>query len=123
MAYEQPGFKPTGLKAGADLSTAQFFAVKISGDLLVALAGDGEKSIGILQNDPTSGQAATIVAQGICKAKLGASVTAGQSLASDASGKLIPAASGKTVVAQALEAGSNNELKHVYMTLESAPLA
>jgi len=46
--------------AGEDLSSSQFCAVKLSAANTVVLCGVGEQAVGILQNAPTSGQAATV---------------------------------------------------------------
>lgn len=99
-AFQVPGFKPGCLVAGADLSAKQFYAVKLNSAGEVVLAGDGELSIGLLQNKPVSGEACEIDMDGISKAVMGGTTAnANTKLASDGNGKLITAASGKHVVA------------------------
>lgn len=105
MSIEVAGFKPGIHEAGADLSTKQFLAVKISADFKVDVSGDGELSMGVLQNDPVLGEAAEIEMDGISKAIIGAAVAFGAKLAADAAGKLITAVATKHVVAIAQEAG------------------
>jgi hypothetical protein len=79
--------------AGADLSGKQFYAVKISAARTVALgAAATDRCIGILQNDPASGQAAVVRMIGLSKAISGAAVTVGAEVTSDAAGKLIDVA-------------------------------
>jgi len=107
MAVEVPGFKPGILKAGADLSLSQFLAVKLDGNGDLVLAGDGDLAAAMLQNKPQTGQGCEIDMDGISKAVSGASFSIGDKLAADANGKLITAASGKHVVAVALEAAAN----------------
>lgn len=99
--------------AGADLSANQFFAVKqsTSTDRNVILANTGGEAIrGILQNKPTSGAAANICTFGISKAIAGATITVGQRLMTDASGKLIPATGTNHGVALALTAAATSEI-------------
>lgn len=111
MAFEAPLYKIPGLKAAADLSAKQFKVMKMVGSLSVNVAGDGEAGMGILQNLPSaSGQAAEVVALGVSKVLAGDTITAGQRLASDANGDLVPATSGERVMGVALEGGSSGEL-------------
>lgn len=81
--------------AGADLSAKQFYAVKLDSAAAVVLAGAGEAAIGILQNNPTSGQAATVAIAGRSKMVAGAAVASGARVASNASGKGVTATAGK----------------------------
>ncbi|MGB9886747.1 MAG: hypothetical protein ACPLRW_07115 [Moorellales bacterium] len=114
MAYEIPVEMMTRI-AGADLSNSQYLAVKVNASGQVVLAGAGENAIGILQNKPANGQAAQIMVLGESKAVYGASVTAGQNLAADASGKLVPASGEAAVLAVALESGGANEIHTVLL--------
>lgn len=99
-AYQVPGFKPGTFTAGADLSGHQFKSVKLNAAGNVVLCGDGELSLGILQNKPISGEACEIDMSGISKAIMGGIVAnAGTKLASDLNGKLIAAVATKHVVA------------------------
>lgn len=82
--------------AAADLSAKQFFAVKIDNTGKVDLAGAGEMAIGILQNNPASGQVASVAFIGTSKAIAGDSITAGDPLAVDANGKLVLATKART---------------------------
>lgn len=114
MGLEQPLFTLSRLTA-ADLSTKQFYAVKETSSGL-NLCGAGDQGIGILQNDPTSGTVASVMTAGMSKAVYGASVTKGQSLMSDASGKLIPQTGNSPVLAIALDTGSLDEIRSVLLT-------
>lgn len=98
--YEVPGFKPGVLVAGSDLSTKQFLPVKVGTDGLVALSGEGEHAIGILQNKPVAGEACEIEMDGICKALMGDTIAnAGTKLKADTDNRLVAAGSGDHVVA------------------------
>jgi hypothetical protein len=81
--------------AAADLSTKQFYVVKMtSTGWNVAGAGEGE---GILQDTPNAlGQAALVAVGGTSKAVAGAALAKGAYVASDASGKLKAAVLGRT---------------------------
>jgi hypothetical protein len=79
------------LAAAADLSAKQFFLVTVDSNGKAALSGAGEQSLGVLQNDPTSGKGAAVRVMGVTKVVYGAGVTAGDKVTSDASGKAIKA--------------------------------
>jgi len=115
MAYEGGMESIVGLKAAADLGTQQFKAVKMSGDFAVDVCSvAGERAIGILQDNPALGHGAMVCKGGVCKALLGATVSAsGLPLQVDVAGKLIPAVSGKNVVALSLHAGAANDIASV----------
>lgn len=112
MATESPlihdGSQTT---AAADLSTKQFYAVKITAARAVNLASSGGEGIyGILQNKPASGDAADVGIIGVTKAIAGGTIAAGDLLMTDTSGKLITATSTNHAVGQALEAGVLNQI-------------
>lgn len=82
------------LPAGSDLSTKKYYLVKINSSGLLAVAGAGEAAIGTLyETASASGSIAGVQPLvgrkqlGIC----GGTFTAGDLLASDASGKLVAA--------------------------------
>jgi hypothetical protein len=90
--------------AAADLSSNQFYAVKVTGSRQVNLASTGGEIIyGILQNKPTSGLVADVGILGVTKAIAGAAITAGAALMTDTSGRLITATSTNHRVGIALE--------------------
>lgn len=90
--------------AGADLSTKQFYAVKMnSTDRTVVLAGNGEAAFGILIGTPTSGAAATVVTSGRVTVEVGTGgITAGSNVGIEAGGKIVAAASGDVVIGVAV---------------------
>jgi hypothetical protein len=105
MATSQTEFSLGDRLAAADMTGKQFLAVKITSGGKFAVAGDGEAGLGILQDDPLANKAGNIMIHGISKAVIGAAVAEGDSLQSNASGKLITKTTG-VEIAVALEAGS-----------------
>jgi hypothetical protein len=88
MAYEGPMTLIPGLTASADLSAKQYYFVKISGDKTVTVcAATTDKPIGILQNDPESGEAAVVASGGVSKVSGDADLTAGNSVGTSADGQ------------------------------------
>jgi len=114
MAVEELIYN-TSVIAGIDLSAKQFYCVKLNASGQMILSGAGENALGILQDKPTSGQVGAVCCLGKSMAIYGASVTAGQNLASDASGKLVPATGSDAVVAVAAESGSSGDICSVYV--------
>lgn len=110
MAYEILRNSNT-LIAAADLSAKQYFFVKTDTTGKAALAGAGDNADGVLQNKPTSGQSATISGSAsITKITAGGSVTAGDAIASDASGKGVTASSGNYILGKALTSASSGNV-------------
>lgn len=85
MSYEiNIGYDIT-VAAGADLSLKQHYFVKADG----TLAGAGAQALGVLQNDPASGKAASIRVMGVSKVVAGGTIAVGDQLTPDASGKAV----------------------------------
>jgi len=101
--------------AGADLSGSQFLAVNLDGGGGAVLAGAGEKILGVLQNKPVSGEAATITILGMTKAITGAAVTAGAPVEVDANGKFIDQSAGITVGIARTGSSGADEIISVYL--------
>lgn len=78
----------SGVTASADLSSKQYHFVEVSGVLTVASCNaTTDKSLGILQNDPTSGAAASVAIMGTSKITAGGAITAGDLIAPKADGR------------------------------------
>ena len=106
------------LEAGQDLSTKQFFCVSVAADGQIDPTGTGAVVDGILQNDPSAaGAAATVATAGISRAVCGGTITCGDLLASDASGKVITAATTNEIFGKALTAGVANQIIPVLLKL------
>lgn len=91
MAYEHP-ILPFSWPAGADLSAKQYLAVQLTTSGTVTVADATVRVAGILQNDPLSGEPASICMLGISKAVTDGNAGAiayMDSLAPDANGKLV----------------------------------
>jgi hypothetical protein len=106
MAYEQPGQMIT-LPAGADLSAVQYTFVKLnSSGQAVACAATTDRPVGVLQNKPVSGAAATIMVSGITKLQGDADLTKGNAIGTSADGQAAAYAYGtdttKYIVGQVL---------------------
>jgi hypothetical protein len=98
MASEQ-NLTCISLAAAADLSSKQYYAVTVNSSGTAELCdAAGESVTGILQNDPTSGQIATVAVGGISKGILGGTVAAGAMVKTNSSGKFITAAAATTTV-------------------------
>jgi hypothetical protein len=77
--------------AGADLSAKQYYALQLTTSETVTLADATVRCVGILQNDPASGEAASVCLLGISKAITDgtSAIACMDSLAPDANGKLV----------------------------------
>ncbi len=93
------------LKAGEDLSGKQYTAVYLSAanEVKFATSTNSSLTVGILQNKPKSGEAATVRNLGLGKWLAGAAVTAGDPVTTNGSGRAIKVTSGGMVVGQALD--------------------
>jgi len=111
MAVEGIQVRIPGLIAGADLSAKQFYAVKLSAAFtVVACAATTDIPIGILQNDPTSGQEATVCCFGVTKVNSDAALAVGDLIGSSADGQLAAYVNGtdttKYVIGQVIQAST-----------------
>lgn len=125
MAYEEALTK-ISVPAGADLSASQYCFVTVDSNGKVVLTGDGAKADGVLQDDPdTSTETACVAIAGVTKMKAGAAVTAGDSIASDSTGRGITAATtGDVVMGKALTGASGaNALFSLLLQISAEPAA
>lgn len=128
MATELQGLC-ISLPAASDLNGKQFYLVKQSGGSAALCAAVTDQSIGILQNEPNTGQAATIMVSGLSKFVAGGSVAVGVQLASDSAGKgtALTVAAGGTVYNYAVgrvtqAANAANEVGQVILYPGGLPL-
>lgn len=102
-------------KAYNDLSTKQYYVVKLvsgtTANLVDVCSAQGERSFGVLQNDPEQNEAANVAVLGFCKAITHdtSNIWAGKLLTTDANGKLEGASSGDYVCAIAQGTASAND--------------
>jgi len=88
MAYEAAQIKVGNFTASADLSAKQYHFVKMSGNNTVTVcAAITDVPIGVLQNTPTSGQAAEVCLFGITKVVADGTLAAGNVLGTSADGQ------------------------------------
>jgi len=108
-----------GMVAGEDMSGKQYRGVVISADFTVVGVSNANtsKPIGILQNDPTSGEPAVIAMCGVCRAEAGGTITVGDSLAYNNSGDVISdaevtdgTATDLHIIGMAIQAGVDTEI-------------
>ena len=68
MAIEGPQITIPGLVAGASLTAKQYYFVKLSAaNTVIVCSATTDVPIGVLQNAPASGAAATVCVQGVTK--------------------------------------------------------
>lgn len=98
MASEDLG-KVVTMVAGEDLSAAQYFVLKLSGNTVVKATALTDRPFGILQNAPGSAGAAEVCISGKSKLVCGGSVASNALVGSDSAGKgtAITVAAGGTV--------------------------
>lgn len=129
MSYESNIGADFSFPASGDLSANQHRFVKLNSSKQSVLAGAGETAIGIQQDKPSAlGRAGEVRIFGISKCALGGTVTVGDKIASDASGKGVKATAatvlggtpeplaGSYVMAIALESGVSGDTVAVLLT-------
>ncbi|GGB00511.1 hypothetical protein GCM10011491_30890 [Brucella endophytica] len=81
------------LLAGADLSASQYL-FGVVGAAGVTVAAAGAVADGVIDSNPTAGQAFPFAIGDVVEIKLGATLAAGATVASDATGQAVTAAAG-----------------------------
>jgi|TARA_R100000093_G_scaffold17740_1_gene10173 hypothetical protein len=114
MAYESPGIDLGTLTAAGDLSSKQFYFVKLASATTVNVCtAITDLPIGILQNDPESGEQAVVRIFGISKVSADGTITAARWIgtSSDSQAAGITPGSDTTVyvMGQAIQAASAGE--------------
>jgi hypothetical protein len=108
--------------AGSDLSTKQFYAVKVGSTSKLALCGTSNQALGILTDKPAAdGAPGAVCIFGFTKAIAGGTITPGNMVATDSAGKLVAAASGDIAVGIAIGAGGTISANDVF-TLFVTPI-
>lgn len=74
--------------AGADLSSYRYAPVRLDANGNVVLAALNERAIGILQNTPTAGQAASVMLYGVTKAVANGAISVGAAVTSAGNGRV-----------------------------------
>lgn len=109
MSQSVRGFERTGI-AGEDLSAKQYYIVQLNATGGIEVAeGATDFIVGVLQNKPASGEAATYRFLGTSKVVSAGSVTIGAWVTTDASGKaVVTTTDGNVTIGRALEAGTTD---------------
>lgn len=120
MAYEASQIKFGNLTAAADLSAKQYHFVKLASATTVNVCtGITDVPIGILQNAPTSGQAAEIAIFGISKVVADGTLAAGNIIGTSADSQADAITRGSdatvTVMGIAIEAASAGETVTMFL--------
>jgi len=120
MAYEAAQIKFGNLTAAADLSAKQFHFVKLASATTVNVCDDvADVPIGILQNTPTSGQAAEVCIFGISKVVADGNLAAGNIIGTSADSQADAITRGSdttvTVMGIAVEAGAAGQTVTMFL--------
>jgi hypothetical protein len=110
------------MSASADLSTKQFHFVKMSGNGTVDVCSAiTDKPIGVLQNNPTSGQAAIVGISGTSKVVANATLAAGDVIGTSADAQADPIVNGVDVTVyvcgQAITAASAGDTVEIELAV------
>jgi hypothetical protein len=103
------------LIAGADLSALQYTFVTLNSAGQVVAPGAGAGVVGVLQNDPASGQAALVDIAGITKVVAGAAITTGARVMTTSAGKAITGTATNNLLGIALETGADTRVIRVLL--------
>ena len=115
-----------GLKAGADLRTKQYHAVKISAaDTVVSCAATTDKPLGILQNDPNTDEEAVVCVGGTSKYVAGGVVANAAQIGTKADGRGQTAVATQYPIGKVVSAASGADGDHITVTVNvsEVPLA
>lgn len=103
--------------AGADLTAKQFKFVKLDAAAKAVVAGDGEASFGVLLVPALSGNAATVTVSGKTMVECGGTIAVAASVAVDADGNAVTAATNDVIVGTAYEAGVDGQIIAIEISL------
>ncbi len=128
MAYETAGIDVGTFTASADLSSSQYYFVKMSGDNTVTVcAAVTDKPIGVLQNKPESGDQAIVRVFGVSKVSADATLAAGNVAGTSADGQCQPVSAGSETTVfncgQVLTGGAAGTLQSVLITISNSRAA
>ena len=102
MAVEQ-AVQLITVPAGSDLSAKQFYFVDVNSSSQLAVCGTGLPGIGVLQDKPAAAARPGAVAiSGKVKVAVGGTVTAGQYVSADSTGRAVNAVSGDFAMGRAI---------------------
>ncbi len=128
MSFEIPNFQPGCFCANEDLTEAQYLPVKAvaatgenaTAPAVAKIGTSGEQFVGILQNNPDVGEAASVMTEGISKVVLRGSISVGDKLMAVPTG-VGTCGSAKYQVGIALEDGVDGDI--ISMLIQTNGLA
>lgn len=128
MAYEQAQVRIGSLTAAADLSAKQYHFVKLASATTVNVCSAiTDVPLGVLLNDPTSGQAAEICIFGVTKVVADGTLAAGNRIGTSADGQADAIVAGTdttvTLMGQAIQAASAGETCTMFLNPTGARAA
>jgi hypothetical protein len=109
--------------ANGDLSSNQYYGVKInSSGNAVVISTQGDKALGVLQNDPdTAGQAAAIMVYGVSKVVAGGTIVCNDPVTFNSSGAAVKAdEETEAVIGRAMASASSGETFNVFLSHEGS---
>lgn len=113
MATDNVGLDLTLISA-ADFTASQFLCASVNSSGRAVLAdADDLNQIGVIQNNPPSGQATTVRIFGVTRAVYGGTVAAGARVTSNAAGRIVAATTGQQVIGIALVSGVTGDIGRI----------
>ena len=112
MAYDNTAGAVTfSATAAADLSASQYRLVQLTADNTVNLCtAITDIPVGVLQNKPASGRAASVLVAGISKLEAGATLAAGSTIATAIDAQAQVAVSTQYVIGQVIAGSAADEI-------------
>ena len=121
MAFEISG-QLIPLVAAADFSALQYRFIVSDANGEAAIATSAADIVdGVTQDNPLAGSAASIMTSGVSKITLGATLTAGNLVNSDATGRAAAATTGEQVAGRLLVGGAVNEIGTILLKSSLLP--
>ena len=118
MANELQGFDIGFFTASADLSAKQYYFVKLSSETQVTVCGAvTDKPIGVLQNNPESGEQAIVRCLGVSKVSADATLASGDVIGTSADGQALGSETTVHVCGQAIGAGASGTLQTAFINV------
>jgi hypothetical protein len=96
MAFEEGLTAAThSFPASGDLSGNQYYGVKLDSNGRLALSGEGDKTVGVLQDKPAAlGRAGCVAIGGTSKALAGGTINPGDRVSTNSTGRFVTVGSG-----------------------------
>jgi len=111
MSQHVPGAIKS-FKAAADYSAKQYYIMYVSADNTVTIGSAASQAlVGTLLNEPKANEGATIAVSGTSKVIAGGTITIGDRLTTDSSGKAVATTTdGQNIIGTAIEAADASDI-------------